>query len=492
MIWDSIYLNGAQMKELDTAAMRLGISEIQLMENAGAAIYREVSSAAPDGNITVVCGIGNNGGDGYAVAYMLKQAGRNVTVIYTDNPRGEASIHFRHLFEGLGGRLLEYRADSELCANIIIDCSAAVIDALFGFSFAGKLSGDYARLTELINSTHAKVISADLPSGVYADGGYAEGCVLADITCTFSVNKLSTVSYPAYSYCGKTVLCDIGVPSEAMNGIRPAGCILGDEIIEYAQKRPVNSNKGTFGTLLSFCGSPGMTGAAYLSAVGALRSGVGLLEIVSDIETLAVLKNRLSEPVFAVFSPDEPPPREYNAFLVGCGIGREYDSCLGEILKRQKHTTVIDADGINYIASHINVLTEMQGDIILTPHPGEMARLMGCQISYVNENRTECARSFAMEFGCVLVLKGNRTVIASPQGQISICPVGGSALAKGGSGDVLAGVIASLAAQGMSSYRAACLGVYVHALAGDRLAAEWGEHGVLPHDLPREIGRLLG
>ena len=235
----------------------------------------------------------------------------------------------------------------------------------------------------------------------------------------------------------------------------------------------------------------------YLSKLNLIKFSNGKftwngLPDMSDSETLGVLKNRLSEPVFVPFLSGKPS-RRYTALLVGCGIGRVYDNVLGDILREQQRiTTIIDADGINYIASHINVLTEMQGDIILTPHPGEMARLTGRTVDYVNANREECARSFAMEFRCVLVLKGNRTVIASPTGQVSICPVGCSALAKGGSGDVLAGVIASLAAQGVSPYQAACVGVYAHALAGDRLAAVWGERGVLPHDLPREIGRILG
>ncbi len=492
MIWNNIYLTATQMKELDTAASSYGVSERQLMENAGEALYREISAAVPSGDITVVCGVGNNGGDGYAVAALLKQAGRNVTVVYTDAPKGGSSRYFLDLYIKNGGTLLRYADNAERCAGLIIDRSAAVVDALFGFSFRGQLQGDYLKITEIINSTHAKIVSADLPSGVYADGGYAPGCVSADITCTFSVNKLSTLSYPSCAFCGRTVLCDIGVPFEVMEGIRPSGNVLNDSILSYAQKRPANSNKGTFGTLLALCGSPDMPGAAYLASMGALRSGVGLLELMSDKDTLMILKHRLSEPVFAESSAYDKPPRPYNAFLVGCGIGRMYDDVLGDILKQQKHTTVIDADGINYIASHINVLTEMQGDIILTPHPGEMARLMGATVEYVNENRTECARSFAMEFGCVLVLKGNRTVVASPQGQLSICTAGCSALAKGGSGDVLAGVIASLAAQGVPPYRAACLGVYAHAMAGDILAAEWGERGVLPHDLPREIGRLLG
>ena len=161
-------------------------------------------------------------------------------------------------------------------------------------------------------------------------------------------------------------------------------------------------------------------------------------------------------------------------------------------MKRQNQITIIDADGINYLASHINVLMEMQGDIILTPHPGEMARLIGADTEYVNSNRIECARAFAMEYCCVVVLKGANTVIASPNGDIFVNTTGNSALAKGGSGDVLAGVIASLAAQGVTPLKAACIGAYVHGRAADEMVSELGVRGLLPHDLPAQIGRLLG
>ncbi len=487
MIRSDMFLCGEQMKVLDGNAIGCGVSEKSLMENAGNAIFRQIKLGFSGGSVAVVCGSGNNGGDGYAVACLLADSGYDVCIVRSDPPKGKSSAFFESKYNG---KLFEYSKDKEAAADAILSADC-VVDALFGFSFSGKLSGVYAELTELINSTHATVISADLPSGVSADGTIAKGCVMADITCTFTVNKPATVSYPGYEYCGKVVLCDIGVPKEAFDGIAPFGRILGNDTLNWLSKRPINSNKGTFGTLLALCGSPNMTGAAYLAAMGALRSGVGLLQIVSDNETLGILKTRLSEPVFLPFESRQTP-RKYSAFLVGCGIGNVYDNVLADILKQNTQSAIIDADGINYISGHINVLTEMQGDIILTPHPGEMARLMGKTVEYVNQNRIECARSFAEEFGCVVVLKGNRTVIASPKGEISVCTNGGSALAKGGSGDVLAGVIASLAAQGVSPYRAACIGVYAHGLAGDNLSAEYGNRGVLPHDLPKEIGRILG
>ncbi|MEG2118662.1 MAG: NAD(P)H-hydrate dehydratase, partial [Clostridia bacterium] len=490
--WENIYISGVNAKLLDNKAMENGISEYALMSNAAGMIYNAlISSNVSAKSIAIVCGIGNNGGDGFALANLLWDQGYNPRVIYYDSPRGENSKRFFCDFIEKKGFVLKFSENRELAANIITD-STIVIDALFGFSFGGQLTGDCLTLAELINSGDGYVISVDLPSGVYADGGFAFGCICADLTCTFTVNKASTCSYPSLEYCGTVALCDIGVPVSAMNGIKPDGFIITDEIFSCLSARTPNSNKGTYGTLLALCGSINMTGSAYLAAIGALRSGVGLLKMTSDRETLAVLKNRLSEPVFVPFIRDILCEEKYTALLVGCGIGRNYDNLLDEILTHQKQITIIDADGINYIASHINVLTEMQGDVILTPHPGEMARLIGQSVDYVNSNRIECAKAFAMEFGCVLVLKGNHTIIASPNGSVFISPSGNTSLSKGGSGDVLAGVISSLAAQGISPTKAACLGAYVHGLAAENLSKKYGIRGLLPHDLPQEIGRILG
>ncbi len=492
MIRKDVFYSAEQMKLLDSYAVELGVTEKELMQSAGNAVFEQVACRIKSGKIAVVCGVGNNGGDGYAAALLLQKNAFDVTVICVDEPKTDSSVFYKNAFLSQNGKVLRYAENTEQSALVITEADA-VIDALFGFSFRGGLSGVYAQLTELINSASGVVISVDIPSGVYADGTVSDGCVVADVTCTFTANKPATVSYPAYGYCGEVVLCDIGVPENAFKSVSPVGQLLGEQTLAYLPKRPQNSNKSTFGTLLALCGSPDMTGAAYLAAMGALRSGVGLVELMSDSETLSVLKNRLSETVFSNFNR-EGSKRKNNAFLVGCGIGNVYDNVLSDVLKQQSKqaTTIIDADGINYLARHINVLTEMQGDIILTPHPAEMARLTETTAEYVNANRIESARQFAMEFGCVLVLKGNKTVIASPNGEVSICPIGNSALSKGGSGDVLAGVIASLSAQGISAYRAACLGVYVHALASENLSETMGERCVLPSDLPIEIGRLLG
>lgn len=264
----------------------------------------------------------------------------------------------------------------------------------------------------------------------------------------------------------------------------------GEHTLSLIKIRPEDSHKGLFGTLISLTGSKNMTGAAYLSSMGALRSGVGLLKLAADEYTQTVLKSCLFEAV--CINPQDILKTVANAYLIGCGIGREYDSFLPVLLPALEQKTVIDADGINYLAANINVLKNMRCEKILTPHAAEMGRLIGKDTAFVQANRKEIAAAFAAENDCVLVLKGKNTIIAFPDESVIINTSGNSGLAKGGSGDVLAGVIASLCAQGYSCADAAVLGVYLHGLAADHLVSRYGEHGLLPRDLPAEIGLLLG
>ena len=254
--------------------------------------------------------------------------------------------------------------------------------------------------------------------------------------------------------------------------------------------RKRDSNKGDFGTLAMLCGSRYMTGAAKLAALGALRSGVGLVKFFGSGEMIDRMQPMLAEPVYADIK--DFAEAKYDSFLCGCGIARGYDGILPGILRSCKKPAVLDADCINFLAAHKDLLKEIGKNATLTPHPGEMSRLCGKSIEEIQSDRIRTAAEFAAEYGCVTVLKGYKTVIASPDGRVCVNGTGCSALAKGGSGDVLAGVVGSLAAQGYKPFEAACVGVFMHGLAGDRLAASKGEHGAIPSDLPETIGLLLG
>ena len=262
------------------------------------------------------------------------------------------------------------------------------------------------------------------------------------------------------------------------------------EVLDALMPRPEDSHKGTFGTLAALCGSANMPGAAFLSAAGALRSGVGLLQLCVPASIRPILQGKLAEPVW--LNAEQLPNDRMTAFLCGCGLGRDSDALLSSLLPRIRVPAVYDADCIIYFALHRNEMDRLSSPFILTPHEMEFSRLAGISPERIHHDRAGTASDFASAHGCIVVLKGHSTVVAEPDGKLWINTTGNSALAKGGSGDVLAGVIASLLAQGHSPADAARIGVYVHGLAGDRLAKEFGVHGVLPHDLPREIGRILG
>lgn len=261
-------------------------------------------------------------------------------------------------------------------------------------------------------------------------------------------------------------------------------------ILKKLLPREADSHKGIFGTLVMLCGCERMPGAAYLAACGALRSGVGLLKIASEPYVRGILQTRLAEPVWT--DTNALPDAGATAFLCGCGLGRTQDELLETLLPQIEVPAVYDADCINFLSLHKDVLNRLSNESVLTPHPAEFSRLTGLSVAEIQKNRAEYAAAFAQTHRCVLVLKGHRTAVASPEGEVFVNTSGHHALAKGGSGDVLAGVIASLLAQGHSCFDAARIGVYVHGLAGERLAEKYGAHGALPSDLPKEIGRILG
>ncbi len=260
--------------------------------------------------------------------------------------------------------------------------------------------------------------------------------------------------------------------------------------LKLIKPRKTDGNKRDFGCLTTLCGSVNMTGAAALSSLGALRSGLGLLRFAGDEETVRRMQQIIYEPVFIPVDTIWDYP--CTAFLCGCGIGRSYDEILPQIIENCRVPAVFDADCINFLAKNIDVLERANFKKILTPHPGEMSRLLNTTVEEIQKNRISVAKTFAEKYNCTLVLKGHKTVIADEKGNVFVNTSGCNALATGGSGDVLAGVIASLAAQGYGTTDAAVLGVYIHGLAAERLAEKYGTSGVLPSDLPCEIGSILG
>ena len=489
----------AQMRDGDRYAIDvLNIPAYDLMKNAAQAILTEIKNRSclfENKKVIILCGKGNNGGDGYAVGKLMLEENLHAVCanVFSAEPSSEEARRFKSEYEALGGKVIV--GEGEIKSSLK-DCSVC-LDCIFGTGFSGDILREsvVGRIIDFANGAEVLRIAADAPSGVDSlDGCVAESTFKADVTVSLSRAKPGLYSYPAIGFCGEVKVCDINIPNEVYERFPHTCEVGGDEYVpSVIPRRCVNANKGTFGRLLSVVGSRNMTGAASLSAQGALRSGVGLLNIASEQSVLKVLKTKLDEPIYTdIDSVDGVLPKA-TALLVGCGLGRSKvsDERVYSLISEYKGQIILDADGINAVADNINVLKKTAMPPILTPHPLEFARLSGMTVSEVNADRIGSARRFAEKYGCIVALKGAATVVTDGQ-FIYVNNTGNSGLSKGGSGDVLAGVIASLAAQGVSAINAAIIGVYVHGLAADRLVGKYSEYGLLPSDLPCEIGKLLG
>lgn len=433
--------------------------------------------------ITVVCGRGNNGGDGCVIAEILAENGGEVTLCTPFGvPSAEnAAYYYNNL------RFVT-KTDS------FIPNADIIIDAIFGIGLNRAPDEKTAEVINSINSADSVRIAIDIPSGVQADNGKVFGsAVNADLTVTFIALKPCFVLPYGSDYCGEVVVADIGAPPVGYSFLTTEKPIL--------KKRRHNSHKGTFGTGLMLCGSYGMSGAAILAARAALRSGIGIVKAVLCDNIYYPFTVSVPEAVCVPVSPNNKgtlSPDNLNlpellkgcsAALIGCGMGNNGDTArlVRELIEISEIPTVIDADGINALQDSIDIIKNSKAPVILTPHPGEMARLCSLSVGAVEESRVEIARGFAVKYGCVLVLKGANTIIAAPSGEVYFNMTGNPGMSTGGSGDTLAGIILSLLAQGLSTEDAAKAAVYLHGEAGDKAAAKHGERAMLPSDLIEEL-----
>ena len=474
-----LVLSKEEISALDRRAIDGGIPSLTLMRNAAAAVYRRIQTLGVDlAAPVVVCGGGNNGGDGYALAILMEDSGVPVAVLESAKPKSRDCIYYAS------------RCDSPRVDESALDSATLIVDAMYGFSFRGSLSPHDAALTRRINASRAFVLAIDLPSGTEADGDYCDDCVTADATCTFTAEKPATASYSALSHCGQVFVEDIGIPVSA--GVPEESPVrLIRSVDGMIRDREENSHKGTFGTLAILAGSADMPGAAYLCATGALHAGVGLVKLASDASALGVLKNRLSEPVFLSGGAEAAAQTSKTALLVGCGLGRGFDASLGALLRGSDVPTVIDADGINNLAMDISIVADAKCPVILTPHFGEMAKICRTSVSEIQKAPLLCAQELAAQLKATIVLKGAHTIISSPDGSTFINQTGNPGLAKAGSGDVLTGILASLISQGMPPFEAAVCAVYLHGAAADRCIERMSEYFMQPDDILIDLGRLL-
>lgn len=481
------------------------VSALELMKRAASEIRTVIKNKLrPYDAIAVLCGKGNNAGDGYELARLLRRAGHNVICIsaFAAEPTAEPAHTCFQSYIAEGGRV-----ECDIKAAIkILEMSALIIDAVFGIGFRGSIEPDSSlyRLLDCANNARAYRVAVDVPSGVRSgDGSVGNIAFVADLTVTVTAVKVGMLSYPARFFCGEIVTVDIGVPERLLDSFENPGFVPdADFVSQVLPKRPVISNKGDFGKLLCLCGSGNMTGAALLSADAALHSGVGLVTLASEQRVLDCAACRLYEPIYQPIDWDSEKSvsalldslPKYSAILIGCGLAQSpvKAQTVMRIIQNASAQLILDADGINMLSEHIHVLKEASKPPILTPHPGEFSRISGYRVTDINDNRIRYAVEFAEKYRCILVLKGAGTVTAAPDGRFAVNITGNAGLAKGGSGDVLAGLTAGLAAiPGVRAFDAAVSAVYLHGTAGDLLKRKISEYGMLPSQLSGEFAGLL-
>ena len=496
---------GEMMARDQWAIERIGIPGVVLMENAGRAcsrtLLREFADCCP-GPVLVVAGKGNNGGDGYVIARVLLDHGWQVETLVlgeADAILGDARTMF-DVLRSLTDRVTCVADETALREFFHRSKPTLIIDALFGTGLNSDVRGLQAEAIDLINSSPAPVFAVDIPSGVDGSSGRVCGrAINAMLTVTFDRAKIGHASQPGAAYAGRLEVVDIGIPGAATapdaDSVQLLDQPLGAELLPV---RSALGHKGSFGHLLILAGSPGKTGAATLSGNAAVRSGCGLVTLGVPAAVHDIVEVKLTEAMscplpdregclgIAAYAEIAALLEQRQALAVGPGLGQSEEllELFGRILETVQVPVVIDADGLNLLARRMEWLKAPRPQpLILTPHPGEMARLSGLSVTAIQAERFRVAREFAAEHQVVLVLKGAATVIAAPDGRVLINSTGNDGLASGGSGDVLTGLIGGLLAQGLDPFAAAGLGVWLQGRAAEQAAAELGTAGLAAGDL---------
>ncbi len=503
-------LNCAQSKALEKSAVEAGTGYLQLMENAGVSAVRFLSRkfGLARKHVVILCGKGNNGGDGYVAARCLSELDALVVVVLAEDfPATDISLTMYERLNNTSVKIINYREDPELIEPLLHSADY-IIDAIYGTGFHGTVRQNLIPLFRAVKLSKATLISLDMPSGANCDTGTVEGeCMEADYTISFSTLKNGHLIQPAQGFCGQVVVVPIGIGPKLIDRQKSAL-----EVTELAavkamlKPRIPESNKGDYGRLLCLCGSDGMAGAAVMSVNAAVRCGAGIVEAALPRSIYPIVASHAVEPVFTLLdylqSGELLPAGKAalsaalsraSACLIGCGLGRSEAAAemLYDILSDSQVPLIIDADGINILSENINRLKTVKVPVVLTPHPGEMARLLNTTAQDVQAHRLEYAVKFATEHQVVLVLKGAGTIVAEPDGAAHFNMTGNAGMAKGGSGDVLAGMIASFVAQGVDPAKAAVGAVYLHGAVGDRCAKEFSQRAMLPTDMINMLPKLF-
>lgn len=491
-----VILTSEQIRKEEERGFAAGISYEKMMRTAGAAVADAVLEADPLARaITVVCGKGKNGGDGFVAACRLAAKGKKVSLVLAlGAPQDELSRKMYAETKKYGIPAYDYIKQPNACQKLLQKADW-LIDAVFGIGFTGTLREDMCTLAQMYNASPARKAALDIPSGLSADDSFVpEVYFHADMTVTMHAVKPVHAFEPSRIACGKVQVADIGfaVRADLYAACREPSL---QWIAKHFTPRAAESHKGTYGYALSVCGSFTMPGAASLAARAAAECGAGLTAAAFPDRAYPALGPKLTEQIFVPCPSDEngffaaetaetlaSHIEKASAILFGCGAGTA-DGCavlLKKLLQEAACPVILDADGINLVARHIDVLKEHKAPVLLTPHPGEMARLTGEAVPTSVGERLAFARDFAAKQDVVLLLKGHHTVVAAPDGRAVVNTTGNAGMATGGSGDLLSGIILSFAAQGMPLFDSAVCGAYIHGMAGDLAANKYSMMGTTP------------
>lgn len=507
-------LSAQQIRAVEENANDMGMGFLYLMENAGTACARfilknEGEKLNKNSKIAIVCGKGKNGGDGFVIARKLSESGLDVCIILACGmPKADDAVANFERIKTLDIPVFNFD-DDDAIASEKIENANVLVDCIFGIGFYGEPSKDVADIFSKITNSKATVYSIDVPSGVNTDTGeVCNSCVKADYTIAITTLKPAHVLKPASENCNKTIIVQIGIPEKCFDTVEDI-CFTADikEIKKIFNPRKPLSNKGDYGKVVSICGSYKMPGAAVLASNACVKSGAGLVSVAFPDKAYSAIAPHITEPLLVpvytnklgTFSRSALPIlldeiKKASVVVLGCGIGLNDDVkyIVEQIIKNAKCPIILDADGINAVCDNIDILKAAKVPIILTPHPGEMARLCNTTVKEVQKDRLGVAKAFSKKYGVTVVLKGSGTIIVSPEfSGAYINRTGNAGMARGGSGDVLSGIIGAFVAQGLDIGSATVAAVFIHGLAGDESARRLSVRGMTPTDMINELPLLL-
>ncbi len=502
-----------EMQRIDRVTIsRHGVSGTLLMERAGLAVVSKIKEIFPDKKVMVLCGSGNNGGDGLVVARVLHNQGRDVQVFLSAKPddlKGDARVNYKSAKKA-GVKIYSLRKFLTHNASLITRHNLLIVDALLGTGLNKDVKAPLSDVIKKTNRMRCPVVSVDIPSGISSDTGQVMGCAIkANYTISFGLPKRGHLLYPGAEHTGRLFIRNIGFSQRLLrSGDIRVNLIQENDIPLLLPERPRYSHKGTYGHVLLIAGSSGKTGAAFMAAKSCLRTGAGLVTIGIPESLVNIFQSRVTEEMVLPLPDKGNGTLSYEAFnpifsflkqkasvlAIGPGISvdDEISRLISLLITKSSVPMVIDADGINAISGGAGVLKKSRVPLILTPHPGEMARLMSSKQSEVNsrqieKDRINIAMTFAEKTKTCLVLKGVPTIISTPDARAFINPTGNPGMATAGTGDVLTGMISALLAQGLTPGNASILGVYMHGLVGNAVAKKKGKHSLIASDMINAI-----